>query len=180
MGRGADRAIDPWVVGYQGERDVGRRLREALGDDYYLIHDIDLGCGNVDHVVVARSGIFTVETQGRLWRTWRPRTTGFWSNGFDRERDLKQAYREAMQVKEYLKKVSGGRHHYVTPLLVFTRAKVSASGTCRGVYVMGIDRLARFVSYEREKLDPLQRSAIANALESAINEAATRDKTGRS
>ena len=61
--RMADAAIDPWIKGYVGERDVADALRAALGDDCYLIHDIDLGAGNVDHVVVAPAGIYTVETK---------------------------------------------------------------------------------------------------------------------
>lgn len=161
--RAADKAIDPYVKGYRGERDVADALRSALGEDCYLVHDIDLGHGNVDHVAVTPAGIFTIET--KAW-AGAVKTSGdrLFINGKDQERMLRQAFAEAMTVRDYLKKVSGGRDHHVTPLLVFTEAKVDSYGRCRGVFVMRLDRLQYFLSSERQALDLKQRSAIAAAL----------------
>jgi hypothetical protein len=61
--RGADKAIDPYVQGFCGERDVAAALRTALGEGCYLVHDLDFGKGNVDHVAVTPAGIFTIETK---------------------------------------------------------------------------------------------------------------------
>ena len=69
-----------------------------------------------------------------------------------------------MQVRDHLERTCGERAPFVTPLLVFTRANVEATGRCRHVYVMHISRLGRFVSYERQRLSPRQRAALAAAL----------------
>ena len=117
----------------------------------------------MDHVVVSRAGIFTVETKRGASRV-EAHGNRLLVNGHDREKHLKQAYAEAMSVRDYLNRVSGGRKHFVTPLLVFTDATVEAQGKCRGVYVMGLDRLPGFVRYQAKRLDAKQRSAIAAAL----------------
>ena len=158
----ADKAVDPYIKGFGGERDVADALR-ALGNDCYLIHDLDFGHGNVDHVAVTPAGIFTIETKAYAGSVW---TKGdkLYVNRIDHEKDLKQAYGEACTVRDYLGRVSGGRPHTVTPLMVFSQAKISSYGKCRGVHVMGIGRLAEFMASERQVLDGPQRSAIAAAL----------------
>jgi hypothetical protein len=85
-------------------------------------------------------------------------------NKIDHERDLKQAYAEARTVHDYLHRVSGGRPHEVTPLLVLSHAKSSPYVKCRGVFVMSIGCLAEFLASEKQILDGPQRSAIAAAL----------------
>lgn len=168
--RHADRAIDPYVTGFRGERDVADALR-ALGDDCYLVHDVDFGRGNVDHVAIAPAGIFTIETKAYAGSV---RTDGdrLLINGSNHPRELKQAFAEAMAVRDYLGRISGGQKHHVTPLLVFTRGKVNSSGKCAGVFVLHVDRLAGFVSRGAPRLDHLQRSKIAAALGTRVSESA--------
>ena len=69
-----------------------------------------------------------------------------------------------MTVRDYLDQVSGGERHHVTPLLVVSRARVTSYGKCRGVFVLGISRLAEFMGFGRHVLDQDRRSAIAAAL----------------
>jgi hypothetical protein len=168
--RGADRAIDPYVKGFRGERDVADALR-TLGDDCYLVHDVDLGRGNVDHVVVAPSGIYTIETKAYEGKV-RTDADRLIHNGFEHKKELRQAFAEAMAVRDFLGRVSGGQEHYVTPLLVFTKAKVDSKGKCAGVFVMRADRLAGFLQKGAPRLDPLQRSRIAAALGTRVSERA--------
>lgn len=169
--RRADKAIDPYVKGFRGERDVADALR-VLGDDCYLVHDLDFGHGNVDHVAVTPAGIFTIETKAYEGSVW---TKGdkLYVNRIDHEKDLRQAYGEACTVRDYLVRVSGGRSHTVTPLMVFSQAKINSYGKCRGVHVMGISRLAEFMVSERQVLDGPQRSAIAAALGTRASKAGT-------
>ena len=51
--------------GYQGEKQVAKLLSNSLSDDYYLINDLYLreGGGDIDHVVLAPSGVFVLETK---------------------------------------------------------------------------------------------------------------------
>jgi hypothetical protein len=161
--RRADSEIDPLLTGLQGEQDLADALRKTLGDDFYLIHDLVIGNGNVDHVVVAPAGIFTVETKAILGKVETHGDT-MRVNGYDHTDYLRQAYAEAMIVRDYLYDMPGGRKYFVTPLVAFTRANVSAQGQCRGVYAMRVERVGKFVSYNRERLDWKARSRVAAAL----------------
>ena len=51
--------------GYQGEKQVAKLLSNSLSDDYYLINDLYLreGGGDIDHIVLAPSGVFVLETK---------------------------------------------------------------------------------------------------------------------
>ncbi|MCL5876855.1 MAG: NERD domain-containing protein [Candidatus Bathyarchaeota archaeon] len=51
--------------GWQGEKQVANLLSNTLSDDYYLINDLYLkeGGGDIDHVVLAPSGIYVLETK---------------------------------------------------------------------------------------------------------------------
>jgi hypothetical protein len=170
--RGASKAVDPVLTGLEGERELAATLRAALGDDYYLVHDVDFGRGNVDHVAIGPAGIFTIETKADLGKVTTEEDE-LYVNRISRTRDLKQAYAEAMVVRDYLQEVSRtkdrmtGQRYYVTPLLVFTRANVYSYGACRGVFVMDLDRLPGFIKNEKRadaRLTLEQRSRIAAAL----------------
>jgi hypothetical protein len=51
--------------GWQGEKQVTKILGSSLSDDYYLINDLYLrgGGGDIDHIVLAPSGLFVLETK---------------------------------------------------------------------------------------------------------------------
>src|ERR1700759_1070907 len=51
-----------WERGAEGERKVGAIL-EGLAPDWHVLHDVSLGHGNIDHVLVGPGGTFTVETK---------------------------------------------------------------------------------------------------------------------
>jgi hypothetical protein len=52
-------------AGWAGEKQVAKLLNSKLSDDYFLINDLYLhnGGGDIDHVVLAPSGIFVLETK---------------------------------------------------------------------------------------------------------------------
>lgn len=87
--------------GEVAERSVAREL-ERLDDRFHVIHDVIVGPGNIDHVVIGPSGLFIVETKShpglvtfngeRLLHSGRPFEKDF----------LAQAYAESMSLKEYL------------------------------------------------------------------------------
>jgi hypothetical protein len=49
--------------GASGEEHVGAVLDSLPDDEWTVIHDAILGHGNVDHIVIGRGGVFTVETK---------------------------------------------------------------------------------------------------------------------
>jgi putative transposase len=94
--RAASKSIEPYVTGFKGERNVAGVLRAELGDDFYVVHDVDFEHGNVDHIVVAPAGVFTVETKADHGKAV---TKGdkLYVNGFDRESSLKPSPGERRQ-----------------------------------------------------------------------------------
>jgi len=55
--------VENWRTGAEGERKTARRLR-ALGNAQWLVvHDVDAGRGNYDHIVVGRAGVFLIDTK---------------------------------------------------------------------------------------------------------------------
>jgi hypothetical protein len=52
-------------AGWEGEKRVAKLLSSKLSDDYFLINDLYLhnSGGDIDHVVLAPSGVFVLETK---------------------------------------------------------------------------------------------------------------------
>src|SRR5208283_3872555 len=51
-------------AGWMGEKRVAKLLSSKLSDDYFLINDLYLHSGgDIDHVVLAPSGVFVLETK---------------------------------------------------------------------------------------------------------------------
>lgn len=61
-----------YALGYLGERAVGEELNQLLRDGCHVFHDYQGGPNwNIDHVVVAPSGVYAVETKARRKRRAR-------------------------------------------------------------------------------------------------------------
>lgn len=58
-----------WRLGYRGERAVGEYLNQLMLHGCHVFHDFPLnGDSNLDHIVVAPSGIYAIETKIRTKR----------------------------------------------------------------------------------------------------------------
>jgi len=153
----ASAAIEPsaerWARGAAGERKVGATL-EALGPGWHVLHDIYLGRGNIDHIVVGPGGTFTVETKSHRGRISLDRLD---------ERMLRQAYAE----KKLLESISGLE---VEALLVFSRAYLVGSVPAhrRGVTVIPNRMLAGYFERRRRKLGAAEVDEIAGRLRLAL------------
>ncbi len=93
-----------------------------MGRDWHVLHDIYLGRGNIDHVVVGPGGVYAVETKSHRGRIAVERID---------EKMLRQAYAE----KKLLEEISGLQ---VEALLVFSDAFLVGSVPAhrRGVTVI--------------------------------------------
>lgn len=98
--------IDNWLQGARGEKRVGAVLEQLHEAGWHTIHDVSLGRGNVDHILVGPGGIFTIETKSRK----RPVAVGQIHPDM-----LKQAYAQ----KKLLERITG---YKVRALLVFSEA----------------------------------------------------------
>jgi len=52
-------------LGYESDITVGQELNQLMLNGNYVYHDFPADAFNIDHIVVGRSGIFVVETNGR-------------------------------------------------------------------------------------------------------------------
>ena len=88
-------------AGWEGEKQVAKLLSSKLSDDYLLINDLYLhnGGGDIDHVVLAPSGIFVLET-----KNWSGDIT---CNGDDWQRAGKRNFKSSpsLQVKRNAAKI---------------------------------------------------------------------------
>ena len=57
------RCAQRWYVGQRSERAVQRRLRRLQRRGWTVIHNLDRGRGNVDHLVVGPRVAFAIETK---------------------------------------------------------------------------------------------------------------------
>ena len=88
-------------AGWEGEKQVAKLLSSKLSDDYLLINDLYLhnSGGDIDHVVLAPSGIFVLET-----KNWSGDIT---CNGDDWQRAGKRNFKSSpsLQVKRNAAKI---------------------------------------------------------------------------
>jgi Nuclease-related domain len=153
----ATKLIDPdaerWERGARGERKVGAVL-DGLGPEWHALHDICLGRGNIDHVLVGPAGTFTVETKSHRGRIPADRID---------DKMLRQAYAES----KVLEKISGLE---VEPLLVFSQAWLVGSLPAhrRGVTILPARMLPHFIVRRRPKFTDAEASEIADRLRLAL------------
>ena len=76
---GERQSTHAWSTGADGERRVGAALERTLGDVGVVLHDRRMpgGWGNIDHLVVAPSGVWVVDAKEYRGRVQR-RDVGGW------------------------------------------------------------------------------------------------------
>lgn len=57
------RYVETWREGAEGERKAAKALRPLERDGWHVIHDIQNGRGNYDHVAVGPSGVYLLESK---------------------------------------------------------------------------------------------------------------------
>ena len=153
-GRALD--FDPWLKGVSGESQVQQALKELEPLGYRVINDVDMGRGNVDHVVVGPTGVFAIETKNRGGRVVSEE--GRLVNRWDEEH-ASQAVREAMWVRDR------ARVRFVVALLVYPSAKVEADVLrLPNVTVLSLPRLNGEITSQRRSLPADEIARITAAL----------------
>ncbi len=146
--------LDNWRQGAEGERKVGEILEGLQPAGWHVIHDVSLGHGNIDHVLVGPGGAFTVETKSHRG--------ALHPDQIDRHM-LGQAYAE----KKLLEKVSGLE---VEALLVFSEAWLIGSSVARrrGVVVLSVRSLVDWLERRPEAMAPERVAETAETLRIAL------------
>ena len=151
--RYATPTIDRWRRGAQGEEHVGAIINALREDGWYAIHDVSVGHGNIDHILIGPAGIFTIETKSHHGRINAQRIES---------RMLKQAYAEAKLVE----RITGMK---VQPLLVFSRAYLIPA-VCRreGVVILPARMLPGHLARLDIKLSAEQTAVLHARLAAAV------------
>src|SRR3989338_6963342 len=136
--------------GRDGERTVGQQLEELRDDGCSIFHDV-LGAGfNIDHIVVAPQGIFTIET--KMWRGNEmiklDGNDGIINGRYIDRHPIQQSLSEAIYLHNILKK-STGKEFLVKPVIVFPRRYVDQDATKRaqekGIWLLNPKALPSFI-----------------------------------
>lgn len=145
--------LDRRIRGAEGEEHVGALL-EALADDgWHVLHDVSLGRGNIDHLLVGRGGILTVETKSHPGRRRVADIDPSW---------LRQSYAQ----RKLIERVTG---HSVDCLLVFSRAYLDRPvSRHRGVLVLPARMLRGHLRRREEILTADQALDIHRRLAMAV------------
>jgi hypothetical protein len=123
--------------GATGEEQVGGLLEGLSGRGWHVIHDVSLGRGNVDHVLIGPGGVFTVETKSHPGPVQVGRVHGS---------VLEQAQAQRRTIERAV-----GEH--VEPLLVFSRAWVDRPLRRRkGVRVVPARMLLSYLDRQPQRL----------------------------
>lgn len=100
--------IENWRQGAQGEKSTARALRRLERAGWAVIHDIDTGRGNIDHLVAGPPGVFVLDSKnlpgllsvsGGVLSVRRREDP---DDGYDDRRLTARMYRQAQQVEELL------------------------------------------------------------------------------
>lgn len=166
-------AISRYVLPLVDRRDRGARAEEHVGGllaeldpaEWRVIHDASLGHGNVDHILIGPSGVFTVETKSHPGPVRVGRVHG-------------ATLRQAQAQRDAVERITEGK---VEPLLVFSRAWVDRPGGRRkGVRVLPARML---LAHLRSRAKTLSRGDVERArrrLEDALREQARLERLARS
>jgi len=101
--------IDNYVLGRNGEQMVGQVLDDCKRLGWYVLHDLQTGKGNIDHIIISPQGLFTIETKA-VSRYEDEADTIFydcskvWTSKREIDSPLRQAKGEAKWLSDYIKR----------------------------------------------------------------------------
>lgn len=145
--------VDRHDRGASGEELVGGVLEELPGPHWRVLHDVVLGRGNVDHVVIGPPGVFAVETKSHPGPIRVDRLHG-------------ALLRQARSQQSLLE---GALEVPVEPLVVYSRAWVDRPLARRkGVRILPARMLARHLVGRQPQLSASEVEALQRRLLEAI------------
>jgi hypothetical protein len=159
-------------LGLSGERAVGEELNQLMLIGCRVFHDVPNNpYGNVDHVLVAPSGVYAVETKARRKKesagrgahkvTFDGRSLRF-ADGPPESRCLDQAKQQASRLSDWLSKAVGDSVD-VQPVLALPGWFVERQG--RGNVIVVSGRAVKTLVKGRPVLDPAKIERIAHQLD---------------
>ena len=149
--------------GIVGEERVASLLNGLQSEGFTVIHDLEIGRGNADHVLVGPTGVFVIETKdwgGRFYR----RRGRLMFNQRAADDVVGQVTVAALAVRSRLESV--GMDVWVRAVVASTRASVSGSPLNLGhVTAVEADDLLAFV---REREGTMASGAVEKAVDAIM------------
>ena len=140
-------------VGADGEEEVGRRLR-ALGEGWHVIHAVPVGekDSDIDHVVIGRPGVFTLNTKNHSKSKVWVAEHSFMVNRQKMEY-LRNSRFEAERASKLLSAACGFEVS-VEPIIVVMAAELTIKAQPTDVHVIGRKRISKWLSKRPPSLTP--------------------------
>ena len=139
-------------------------LLVGLSEGNFIIHDFDTGRGNIDHILVGPKGIFTLEVKSHRGDITFDGTI-LHRDELPFEKDfLKQAWAECFAVREILARWDI-KEPSAEPVILFTNAFVKVRGRAKGVEVMNLKFLPKFLERLPDRLTIGDSGRIFNRLQ---------------
>jgi hypothetical protein len=161
-----------YYKGIIGELLVGYIL-EGLPDDFKIIPGIEAAGGDIDHVLVGPTGIYTIDT-----KNWRGVVTDdgkgelLWNGRSTAKREVHNLVRRTMFIKDKIKPLVPASNPFIHAVLVFPTARTEIKkGETGKVDCIRADQLPSYVVKKRGKpLSKKEIASISQALESMPHE----------
>jgi hypothetical protein len=157
-------SVDRGERGASGEEHVGALLDSFCSADWTVMHDVSLGHGNVDHLVIGPGGMYTIETKSREGPVRVARVHGG-------TLEQARAERRGIEAATGLK---------AEPLIVYSRAWVDRPLARRkGVRLLPARMLVRYLQQRPQRLSPEQIEEAESKVVQALLEERSRVVRGR-
>ena len=151
--------------GAGAEEKIGDFL-DSLPEGHFIVHDFNSGRGNIDHVLICTKGIFTMETKSqggevtfdgeKLLRNGRPYLKDF----------IRQAWAECYLVREILANW-GIKAPVAEPVILFPNAFVKVRGKAKGVEIISLKYLPKFLDRLPARLTIPEAGRVFNRVKAA-------------
>ena len=134
--------------GARAEEVIGELL-ENLGEDFFVMHDVDNPNGNIDHIVIKKSGgVFLLETKAHGGRV-EIMDDQLLVNGKAPEKDfVRQTLRNTYWLRDEVEAATGIKTRII-PVIVFTNAFVRPGKPVKGITVINKKYLEKFLEQPR-------------------------------
>ncbi len=110
------------VQGAVEEETVAALLAPLEADGFVVLHDLDTGRGNVDHVVVGPTGIFVLETKAWTGRVYLKPGPRLMCGAREEDRTISQVLAEVFEVRRRLRHV--GMDGWVEAFVALTATRL--------------------------------------------------------
>ena len=157
-----------WGMGAGAELTIGRQL-ERLGTEYELIHDLQTGRGNIDHICVGPTGVFAIETNAHSGTI--SYTDKLLINGQPPEKDfIKQVQAETYYLRDLLRQKLG-REYSIIGILEFPHAKIDDSirGPKQKIWIGGSGFANYVIQYKGSRLTNDEIKKISQVLKRKVH-----------